>query len=61
MTKANQFHAAGNTFRRTSAVKIPMKERKYNKKKWKMKQDIEDDIKYKRRQKWWKKKKGEKK
>jgi len=37
MAKANQYHQSGNTFRRTTSVKIPLRERMHNKDKWKTK------------------------
>lgn len=35
MAKANRYHRAGNRFRRLAQEKIPLKQRKHNKDKWK--------------------------
>jgi hypothetical protein len=57
MAKANKYHSAGHTFRRTSQVKIPLEDRIHNKDKWKMRGDVRKETKQKSG--WWKKK-GEK-
>jgi len=44
MAKANQFHRGGHTFRRSAGAKIPIKERRHNKDKWKSHQLIKKDM-----------------
>ena len=65
MARANQFHRAGNTFRRTGYIKIPIEERKHNKNKWKDKKierrTIQKERIKEKRGGWWKKKFGRKK
>jgi len=63
MAKANRYHQAGNTFRRTTSVKIPIEHRKHNKDKWKeIKKKERKQIQKVRRQEkrggWWKRKLG---
>jgi len=59
MAKANQYHRSGHTYRHSTGVKIPLKNRKHNKEKWKSKQLVKKDMdQYKSKPKgrglWWK-------
>jgi len=58
MAKANQYHRAGNRFRRLTQVKIPLKERKHNKEKWKVRKEVEKEVTQYKKGKWWQKKRG---
>lgn len=54
MAKANQYHRGGNTYRRTTQVKVPVKDREHNKEKWK-ERELQKQVRNKN--KWWKRKK----
>jgi len=54
MAKANQFHRAGNTYRRVTAIKVPLNERIHNTEKWKARDEIKKEKM--KKNKWWNKK-----
>jgi len=58
--KANQYHRAGNTFRHTNYVKIPIEKRVHNRDKWKRKGEARKSQQKARieekKSSWWKKK-----
>ena len=60
MAKANQYHRGGHTFRHTTSVKIPIKERRKNMEKWKDKKRkvIQKARLEQKRGGWFKKKLG---